>query len=266
MSNGNPNQNQGDSLFAGRIVPIRREGKVVYARSLRRGEEDTGEVIQLEKGDRLVIPAGELVIDSRDIDELHNPKGRGGYRPVANTVWTWYRVATERLGFFLFFFALARRVDAAHALWVLAVEARERATREDGIFQRRAQFDALAAAEVAIVALGRCYQMVETLVETHCPELALPDSVAETLEAVRELRNAFEHIDDRAQGIVGGGKFDAEALTIFDQPDFIRSSILRYKDREINFEVQVLAALIACRDLIMDAIDARARQQAADGQ
>ena len=119
---------------------------------------------------------------------------------------------------------------------------------------------------MAIVALGRCYQMVETLVEAHCPELDLPDSVAETLEAVRELRNAFEHIDDRAQGIVGGGKYDAESLTIFDQPDFTRSSILRYKDHELNFEAQVIVALIACRDLIMDAIDARAKQRAANGQ
>ena len=83
------------------------------------GEEDTGEAIHLEKGDKLVIPPGELVIDSRDIDEYYNPKGPGGYRPVANTVWSWYQVATERLGFFLFLFAFARRVDAAHALWVL---------------------------------------------------------------------------------------------------------------------------------------------------
>ena len=264
MSNDKPDQNQGNFLFAGRIVPIRREGNVVFARSLRRGEDDTGEGVHLEAGDRLVIPAGELVIDSHEIDELHNPKGRGGYRPVANTVWTWYQVATERLGFFVFLFALARRVDAAHALWVLAVEARERAQREGGILQRRAQFDALAAAEVAVVALGRCYRMVETLVDTHCPELDLPANVADTWEAVRDLRNAFEHIDERAQGIVGGGKLDAEALTIFNQPHFVQSSILQYKHHELNFEVQVIAALIACRELVMDAIDARAGQQSAN--
>ena len=266
MATDDHDQSAGDFLFAGRIVPLRREGNVVYARSLRRGEEDTGEAVQLQAGDRLVIPAGEFVVDSRDIDELHNPRGRGGYRPVANTVWTWYQVATERLGFFLFFFALARRVDAAHALWKLAVEALERARREDGIPGRRAQFDSLAAAEVAVVALGRCYLMVETLVERHCPELELPDSVATTLEAVTDLRNAFEHIDERAEGIVGGGRYDAEALTVFDQPDFIGSSVIRYKDHELNFETQVIAALIDCRELIMDAIDARAKQQAGNAE
>ena len=115
MTNDGDIQDQGNFLFGGRIVPIRREGNIVYARTLRRGEEDTGEAVNLEAGDRLVIPAGELVIDFRDIDELYNPKGSGGYRPVANTVWSWYQIATEKLEFFLLVFALARRTDAAHA-------------------------------------------------------------------------------------------------------------------------------------------------------
>ena len=256
-------QDQGTFLFAGRIVPIRREGNVVYARTLRRGEEDTGEVIHLEAGDSLVFPAGEFVFDSRDIDEHYNPKGPGGYRPVANTVWSWYRIAPEQLGFFLFFFALARRTDAAHALWVLAIEARDRARREDGIPQRLAVFNALAAAEVALVALGRCYRMVTSLVEKHCPELQVPDSVKSTQEAVLEMRNAFEHIDERAEAKVGRGTYHADALTIFNQPDFVKASVLRYKGHSLNFESDVIAALVDCRELIMDAIDARAEQQAA---
>ena len=80
MTNESDNQDQGDFLFGRRIVPIRREDNVVYARTLRRGEEDTGEAVHLEPGDRLVIPAGELVVDSRDIDEYYNPIGLGGYR------------------------------------------------------------------------------------------------------------------------------------------------------------------------------------------
>ena len=263
MTTESDNQDQGAFLFSGRVVPIRREGNIVYARTLRRGEEDTGEVVHLEPGDRIVFPAGELVIDSRDIDEHYNPKRSGGYRPAANTVWSWYRIAKEHLGFFLFFFALARRTDAAHALWVLAIEARDKARRESGIPQRLAHFNALAAAEVAIVALGRCYRMVNALVEKHCPELRVPESVTRTRDAVIEMRNAFEHIDERAEGKVGGGKYDADALTIFNQPDFVLSSILRYKYHRLNFERDVIAALVDCRELIMDAIDARAKQQTA---
>ena len=260
MTNEGNNQDQGNFLFGGRIVPIKREGNVVYARTLRRGEEDTGEAVHLEPGDRLVIPAGELVIDSRNIDEYHNPKGLGDYRPVANTVWTWYQIATEQLGFFLFFFSLARRIDAAHVLWALAIQARDKARDDGGILQRQGHFKVLAAAEVAIIALGRCYRMVRALIEKYCPELQVPDRVTKTLEAVQEMRNAFEHIDERAEGKVGRGKVHPDALTIFHQPDFVESSILRYKDYELDFDADVIAALVDCRELIMDAIDARARR------
>lgn len=263
LTNESDKHNQDVFLYSGRIVPIRREGDIVYARILQRGEEDTGEAIHLEKGDRLVFPAGEFTFDSRDIDEHYNPKGVGGFRPVANTVWSLHQIVPERLGFFLFFFALARRTDAAHALWALAIKARDKARSERGIPQRLAHFNALAAAEVAVVALGRCYRMVNALVERHCPELRVPGSVANTQEAVLEMRNAFEHIDERAEGKVGGGRLTADALTIFDQPDFVRSSILRYKDHRLDFDTDVIAALVDCRELVMAAIDERAKQRAA---
>ena len=265
-NNEGNNQGQGNFLFGGRIVPIRREGNVVYVRTLRRGEEDTGEAVHLEPGDRIAFPAGELVIDSRDIDEYYNPKGIGGYRPIANTVWTWHQIATEQLEFFLFFFSLARRTDAAHALWASAIQARDKAREYGGIPQRQGHFNALAAAEMAIVALGRCYRMVCGLIEKYCPELQVPGSVTKTLEAVQEMRNAFEHIDERAEGKVGRKQVHPDALTIFDQPDFVESSILRYKDYELNFETDVIAALVDCRELIMDAIDERAKQKAGNKQ
>ena len=61
----------------------------------------------------------------------------------------------------------------------------------------------------------------------------MPDSVTKTLE--EEMRNAFEHIDERAEGKVGRGKSHLDALTIFNQPDFVESSILRYKNYELEF-------------------------------
>ena len=149
MNNERDNRDQGDFLFSGRLVPIRREGNIVYARSLRRGEEDTGEGVPLERGDRLV---GEFVVNARDIDEHYNSKGLGGYRSVANTVWTWHRLAQEELGFVLFVFALARRTDAAHTLWASVMEGHERGRKEGAIAQRKTNFNSLAAAEIG----GHC--------------------------------------------------------------------------------------------------------------
>lgn len=261
MTNAGDKPGEGKFLFSGRLVPDGREGNVVYGRTLRRGEEDTGEGIHVGPGEEFAIRPGGLVIDSREIDEYHNPIGVGGYRPITNTVWTWHRFAKEQLGVFLFFFALARRTDVAHALWVSAIQARDEARKEAGIPHRHAHFYAFSAAEVAIIALGRCYRMVGVLVEKYRPGMDLPDSVTKTQEAVLEMRNAFEHIDERAEGRVGGGKFDADALSIFNQPDFAQASILRYKNYELNFESDVIAALIDCRELIMDAIGEQTKQR-----
>ena len=87
MEKDDSKQPEGEFLTAGRLIPIGREGNKVFARTLRLGEEDTGEVVNLEPGDELVIPAGGLVVDSRAID-AQSTKGLGGYAPVANTVWT----------------------------------------------------------------------------------------------------------------------------------------------------------------------------------
>ena len=263
VKNERDNYDQGDVLFSGRIVPIGREGNIVYARSLLRGEEDTGEVVHLERGDRLVIPAGELSVNPRDIDEYYNEKGLGGYRSVANTVWTWHQIAQEELDFKHFVFALARRTDAAHTLWASVMEGHERGRKEGAIAQRQTIFNSLAAAEMAVIALGRCYRMVCDLSEKYCPALQVPDSVKKTSKAVLEMRNAFEHIDERAEGIVGKGKVDEDAaLTIFRQPDFVQSAVLRYRDYELSFESEVVAALIDCRELVMNAIEERGKQRA----
>ena len=153
----------GEFLTSGRIVPVRREGNKVFVRTLRHGEEDKGDAVNIRAGDRVIFEPGALVIDSRQID-AQSVEDLGGYAPVANTVWTWYRIVGEEVGFFVFFFALARRVDAAHALWALAVQERKRAKVEGAIPRREGVLKALAAAEVAIIALHRGFTMVHSLI------------------------------------------------------------------------------------------------------
>ena len=257
-------QSDGEFLTAGRIVPVRREGNKVFARTLRHGEVDTGESVTVQAGEQLVFEPGALSIDSRQID-AQSPKGLGDYAPVANTVWTWYRIAPEKLGFFLFIFSLARRIDAAHALWALAIQARNKAREEGGIPRRSGFFNELATAEVAIIALHRGIDMVYSLIETFSLELAVPENVRNIRTAVAEIRHAFEHIDERAQGKPGRfQKPHPDALSIFNQPDFFGTSILRYKEHSLNFEDDVISALLDCREFIMAAIDARAAQSASN--
>ena len=252
-------QHGGEFLLGGRIVPVRREGNKVFVRSLGFDEEDTGQKAHLGPGDRLVFEAGALVIDSRQVDSA-SPLGRGGYAPVANTVWTWYQIIGDAdLSFVLFLRSFARRVDAAHVLWTSVMQEREKAQDEQGI-QRRARFlGAFATAEVAIIALHRGIDMAYTVVEKYCPDLEVPDGINKIRTPITEIRHAFEHIDERAQGKVGmSGKEDLDALTIFHQPDFGRTSVIRYKEHSLNFEEDVLRALLDCRQFIMEVVDARA--------
>ena len=251
-------QQTGNFLFGARVVPVGREGNKVFVRTLQHGEDDTGETVRLRLGDRIVFRAGDLVIDSRQIDAM-SPKGLGGYAPIANTVWTWYRIASEQADFLLFFFALARRLDAAHTLWALAAKEMDQARKERGILQRSGFFNTLATAEMAIVALNRAIEMSITLIEEYCPDLELPESVQGIQGTVLEMRNAFEHIGDRARGKVNRTKIShGDAWSIFNQPEFIEKSVLRYKEHLLNFDKDVIAALLECRELIMQAIDSRA--------
>ena len=248
----------GDFLFGARLVPAGREGNKVFARSLRPGEEDTGEVVHVGPGEQLIIRPGDLVISSEEIDS-HSPKGLGGYAHVANTVWTWYRIVNEQVGFFQYVFALARRLDAAHASWGAAVEELDKAKNGAGLARRHGLFKALSEAEVAIIALHRAMDMLSGINGVYGLNLEIPDHLDNLKPVVRDMRHAFEHIDERAQGRVNSrGTMDAAALTIFDQPDFIDSSILLYKGARLDFYNDVLNALLTSRGLVMKVIDLRA--------
>ena len=258
-------QDSNELLFMSRLVPDGSEGKKVFARSLRPGEEDTGEGVNIRAGEQLVIRAGGLVISSDEIDAL-SPKGYGGYAPVANTVWTWYSIVGERVSFFLYLFALARRLDAAHAAWELAMREREKARSEGVIAQRIGFFRALSEAEVTIIALHRAMNMLLRFDGVFPLGLEIPDRIRNLEPMVKDMRDAFEHIDERAQGKINvRGQMDAEALTIFDQPDFIGSSLLHYRGKDLRFHEDVLAALLSCRQLVLKAIDLRAVAQAKSG-
>ena len=99
------------------------------------------------------------------------------------------------------------------------------------------------------------------LIKTYCPKLKMPDSVARTKCIVKHLRNAYEHIEERAKGRVGfNGEEDQEAKMVFHQPDFVSSSVLRYKGMKLHVESHVIQALLDCRKLMMEAIDERVRQ------
>ena len=72
-----------------------QDGNVVFGRTLRLGEEDDGRGVRVAPGEKFAIRKGRIVVQLDHIDSL-SKSGPGGYAPVVNTIWTWYRVGPPR--------------------------------------------------------------------------------------------------------------------------------------------------------------------------
>ena len=244
------------TLHIGRMVPAGSDGNTVYMRSLRHGEEDTGEVVHVPAGKRMVIRAGDLSIDSEELD-AKSPVGRGGYAPVADTIWTWYRIAgAEDSRLLMLLLATARRLDATHVFWAGTMDALDEAQSLENNERRSTLFRALAMAEVTLISLSRQMEMIYRLEQEFNLGLQFPENFDSNKLAWRRMRNALEHIDDRAMGQAKDGTADS-AMSIFFQPYFVDQGVLTYADHALSFAEGVPLVLGECRELIKSVIDIR---------
>jgi hypothetical protein len=176
---------------------------------------------------------------------------------VSNTLWTWLVFgAPPDPAFFRFLFAAARRLDSAHSLCTDVLGALTDRP-EPFIKARQRLFAALGFAELMCVALGRAIDMLRSVPSQFSVPMPLPGNVSTLIPALREIRNAFEHIEDRALGNVHG-KPHADALSIFDQRDLISSGVLRYASHSLNLRSEVLPMLVESRRLVLEVAAATA--------
>lgn len=246
-----------DSLVGVRVVPDGSDSHTVYGRTLKDGEEDCGQAIVLQVGERLVFPERSVRITIRDVDR-YSTEGSDGYADIANTVWTWLQFGpSPDLEFFRFIFAAARRLDSAHAHWATSTNQTENVPGEGFIRTRARIFRALGDAESMCIALNRSAMMIRKIPSKFAVSPAVPSIVNEIYPALNAIRNAFEHIDERALGKVHGSA-QPDALTIFDQKDFLTSHVLRYAGHSLDLRQQVLPALIDGRQFIFDVASEKA--------
>jgi hypothetical protein len=248
-----------DALIGVRVVPAGRDGHRVFGRTLADGEHDTGEPVAFYPyaGEELYFPSGSVQVFLRDLERGNNP-GPDGYAPVSNTLWTWLNFGAPPPDppFFHFLFAAARRLDTAHSLCadVLAALTEK---NEPFIKARQRLFGALGLAELMCVALGQAIDMLRSVPSQFSVDVSLPASVSTLLPALREMRDAFEHIEDRALGNVRGEPH-ADALSIFDQRDLISRGVLRYAAHSLDLQGQVLPMLVELRRLVLEVAAATA--------
>lgn len=217
-----------DLLTWVRAVPVRREGNTVFARTLQHGEPDDGRRVHVRPGDQLTFEQGAVVIDLDAIDEKEAAgAGTGEYVPLTPVLWTWMSVGGGHdQGKVRYLLAAARRLDAANVL-LADVEQRRSALNREGLpgpAIRSKLFGLIAAVELAVVAVGRVCDMIDKAGPLLGSTVSVPPTIAMKRAAVNDIRNAYEHIEDRALGTVFG-KPHPDALTIFNHADLFEYSM-----------------------------------------
>jgi hypothetical protein len=249
---------QDDILTWVRVVPDGRDGSKVYGRTLLPDEPDTGLAPQLRPGDNFVLQAGSLVFSVDSVDASAATKFKDGYASIANTVWTWLslyptfscKVLPEEVSRFLL--SAARRLDASYeAFSLLHNKLKELETVEYGIRQRNLIFEIMGLVEIAIVAMNRALQMALQIHEHYSVNVHFPDSVRDKLRALKEMRNAYEHIEDRALGFVRGQPH-IDALSIFNYERLFEEGIATYGNYELDIYNETTQLLIETRQYLKE--------------
>ena len=250
-----------DILTWVRVVPDGRNGSTVYGRTLRSDEPDTGLAPQLRPGDNFAFRAGSLVLSVDNVDISAATKFEDGYSSITNTVYTWLslyptlnsKIIPKEVSYLLL--SVARRLDASHeGFSLLHSKLKELETVEDGIRQRNLIFEIVGLVEIAIVAMNRAFQMADQLGNHFSLSTPFPTSVKHKLVAIKNMRDAYEHIDNRAFGLAGQkSKPHPDALSVFNFERLFQEGIATYGSYELDIYNEAIQLLIDTRQYLKDA-------------
>jgi hypothetical protein len=141
---------------------------------------------------------------------------RDGYRPIVEPLWAWAQtVGIPQRQQSLLVLSAARRLDTGH----LQVE-----RVRDGIDSllslsspagREQLYEVLGDAEIALIALNRAITMAAKLNGLYRLPVSYPKIVSEKRSLLDNLRDAYEHVDDRALDRIHGKAAGEEAMLGF---------------------------------------------------
>ena len=242
-----------DFMVGIRVVPDGRSGNEVYGRTLNAGEPDSGEGILPNVGDQLIFPEGSLRVTVKDVDRYPEVQP-DGYAAITNTVWTWLQLPPHQSeAFFHYMLAAARRLDQAHGLCVQVLQELDRLPEEHGFPRRDRLFNALANSESMCLALSRAIRMIRNSADRFSVTTPVHPDLQGIQEQATAIRDAFEHIDERAFG-EARRETPTEAMSVFDQGDLVSGRVLRYAGHSLSLPIDILPNLVKARQFLCDAI------------
>jgi hypothetical protein len=228
-----------DLLVALPVEEVRREPGLVYVRTTeRRGAEEPPAVV-VHPGESVVFEVGSLKLALDEIDRYYNEKNNDA--SLAPVLEVWLRVGSPPpTRAFFFILAAARRLDAALRLltgvtssvdqfWSVIEENRL------GAELQMAKTAAVGDLEVCVVALGRAADMADKVGEQFGVSAAFDEQSRSTLIALKEIRNAYEHVEDRALGQVRGTP-DPDAHSMFDHRPLFGDRRIQYGGHSVTLD------------------------------
>ena len=232
-------------LISQRLVPVREEHGKVVARPLRHGEPDDGRRCHVRPGDQVeILPAVEL-------DYIDEWEGRdvSGYVPLTPVLWAWMSLgehnSEDKRRYLL---AAARRLDQAQNLFRRIEELRQ-SDHEGAPATRRAIFELVGATELAVVSLSRAIDMCRQAESAIGTIVRVPNEITTTCDAVTKIRNAYEHIEDRALGNERH-RPHPDALTIFKHDQVVGDGVIEYGAYRLDLITEVPQIIRATRQFL----------------
>jgi len=245
-----------DLLTSMRVIPVERQGNHIFGRVLGFEEEDDGRRVHLRPGDSLTL-SGKAIAQLELVDS-HSRPDETGYAPLADTVWTWLRIArfTDE-GQARYLVAAARRLDSAERAFRRVATSRqelEKLLEEDALGPkiRVATATLIGEVETAVIAFGRAVDMVAAIPKNLRTGREVPSSLIQARHTVKEIRDAYEHIDERAFGRKRQ-RGDTRALTIFDYEKLFEENRITYGQHSLGLDSQVPNLLMAAREYLKKA-------------
>lgn len=257
-----PKKGENDGLFHVRVLPTEKQGDKVFGRTLRFGEEDSGEGIIVKDGETLVFPPKSVAIDIRDIDRCTKSERHGWgdyqYRNISPTLYLWQLIhpitGKEHHSLLNLLLSVARRLDVGYALYENSYSCLHDIEEDDSSEEILSNHvTGWGLVEALIILLYRCAIMLERLYtelgkKEIAQDLAIPPGFSGITSKLQVFRNSIEHIDERAYGKINPSKKDPQtARSIFTQNEFFSSGILRYGGHELDMGSDVLQFLIKTR-------------------
>lgn len=156
---------------------------------------------------------------------------------------------------FRYIITTARRLDASHRIFEEVRSKLKNLEEENlGPFKiRNLLYEVVGAVELAIVSMYRAIDMASKLQKHFSVSAPFPTRVSKKLPHVKQLRDAYEHIDERALGLKKFHQKDPDALSVFEFKPLFEEGVVSYGNNSLDINTETTDLFLDVRNYLKTA-------------